>query len=650
MTTSRTAAPGGSGLTGRGQAVALVKEFLRRPSDANGYPRSRTTPALVFTGPRGSGKSALLDEIARKADQNRPWARVNCEAYADRSVRDLLTHLAFALHEGCPDYGTLTFPRFVIGQLVLLLDLDPANPRACREQVEQALEKHRKVDSLREFLGSATPELLGSIPTVNQVPGVATLGRYLPDLFLDRVVSRQRGRRVVLGRAQNWYGDQDRGRGKDPLDVLVKLNRAASGDTMDEDAGQVDELLWAAFLADLREAFRARGAEKRSSNCAVLLDNIDQRLGRDFLDALGEARRAHPSTDADPLTVIGAARGELPGRSATPAAPLGKASYKDFTDQVDAGADSSCYRVELEDLKPDEVARMVSGLPTDIAHPKFLGRAVHRFTGGNPGATRLLLDAIADTGGQVSELARLLDAAPERLGGETVQERVLGDLIADTRARADLTTSAAARDEDQALQMLACSPFFTDRNVDTCGVFRPWFWGEDRKMQPVLRRLLLRELAARDDDAGNSWYYVHSWLRDQCRKSTGDDRGVGELHHALALGEVEHVARRMAEQLSAGSAAAWYARLRSITAAPRRARQDRSPIEEFAALNEWSDPAESAVAATGRLVTALWISADPLTSPGALDQRVRTSLIDVAPHVGEGGMAVLYDESRKWDS
>lgn len=83
MTTSRTAAPGGSGLTGRGQAVALVKEFLRRPSDANGYPRSRTTPALVFTGPRGSGKSALLDEIARKADQNRPWARVNCEAYAD---------------------------------------------------------------------------------------------------------------------------------------------------------------------------------------------------------------------------------------------------------------------------------------------------------------------------------------------------------------------------------------------------------------------------------------------------------------------------------------------------------------------------------------------------------------------------------------
>lgn len=611
----------------------------------------------MFTGPRGSGKSSLLAEIARKADQHRPFAWLDCEPNEDKSVRELLTELAFELNERCVDYGPLAFPRFVIGRMVLVLDLDTTSANAAKEELWDALERHRKVDKLRDFLENATPDLLSSIPTVNQVPGVSTVGRYLPGFVLNRVVSKRGGRYAVLGRAYQWYKHQDCGLVKDPLDVLLHLNRSARSDTMRQDTGQVDETLWAAFLADLREGFGGKHAEKRTSNCAVLLDNIDGKLGKDFLDGLVAARRlhaAHAPDAPDPLSVIGTARGELPGRRTVPSASLGNASHADFESQVADGADDGCYRIDLEDLKQEQVTHMVAGLDVSVAHSRSLGRAVHRFTGGHPGSTRRLLDAVVETGGEVSQLARLLEAQPEHLGGQTVQEHILGELLVDVPdgkypgAWEALTTCSAARDMDQALQMLVRSPFFTERSTENSGVFKSWFWRDDRTMQPVLRRLLLRRLAARDREVGNNWYYVHSWLRDQYQKSTDDD-GVGELYHALALGEVEQVARRMVDQLSAGETKKWYARLRSITAAPNRLTHDRPPIEEFAALNKWSSPAESAVAATGRLIAALWIAGDPLTAPGVLDQRVKTGLNELAPHA-EDGMAVLYDETQKWDS
>lgn len=51
---------------------------------------------------------------------------------------------------------------------------------------------------------------------------------------------------------QDWYGHQDRNLGKVLFDELVSPNKAASS----PDSGStVDDLLWAAFLADLRDAF-----------------------------------------------------------------------------------------------------------------------------------------------------------------------------------------------------------------------------------------------------------------------------------------------------------------------------------------------------------------------------------------------------------
>lgn len=600
-------------------------------------------PVLVFVGPRGSGKTALLAEIGRLADQRVPFARLDCAAHEDKSVRDLLTQLAFELNRRAGTYGTLAFPRFVIGRLVLELDLDATQASRARTQVERTLEEHRKVDRLRSILGEATPELLKSIPTVGQLPAVTAVGRHLPGAALDALVKWQPGRRVVLGRAQDWYGRQDRGLHRNPLDVLVDLNRAAH--SMHGNADEVDELLWAAFLADLREGFNSKHSDRRTLNCAVLLDNVDSELGEQFLARLVEARRQHAAHTAhapDPLTVVVAARGEL---GTGPPVSLKGASYADYESKVDERAADDWYRVGLDNLTEEHVGNMLAGLDAHVANPRHVSRVVHRFTGGHPGSTRLLLDAVGATPGEGADLPRLLDARPG--GHAPVQERIADVLLADfpDYARADLTTSAAAHDIDQALLMAAQSPFFAERRTGRSPVFSAALWrGSDGKMQPVLRRLLLRKLAVRDDDETASWYHVHGWLRH--KSAASKDEG-GELHHALALGEVEEVARRMSELLAVRDIHDWLELLWSVTGAPNRLEHDRSPVEQIRELTRWVDSGEQAVAATGRLIAALWIAADPLSRREELDAEIAANLSDLAPYAGDG-LPVLRGEASKW--
>lgn len=60
-------------LYGRAGAVELTKEFLSRPH-RDGAARSRRQPVLVFTGPHGSGKTALLDKLEEWLQPLAPYA------------------------------------------------------------------------------------------------------------------------------------------------------------------------------------------------------------------------------------------------------------------------------------------------------------------------------------------------------------------------------------------------------------------------------------------------------------------------------------------------------------------------------------------------------------------------------------------------
>ncbi len=125
-----------------------------------------------------------------------------------------------------------------------------------------------------------------------------------PALVLGGLARLRRGRQMLLGAGQDWYGHQDRGLELDPLDVLVDINRAAADGTPG-----VAELLLEAFLADLRHAFTRRPASDHAFNCAVLLDNADTEAARDFLRVLLQAR-SH-QREPDPLTVVATSHGDL---------------------------------------------------------------------------------------------------------------------------------------------------------------------------------------------------------------------------------------------------------------------------------------------------------------------------------------------------
>ncbi|WP_143061137.1 hypothetical protein [Saccharopolyspora shandongensis] len=81
---------------------------------------------------------------------------------------------------------------------------------------------------------------------------------------------------------------------------------------------EFDEVLMAAFLADLRQAYVGRRAG-HAMNCVALLDNADAPLGERFLDLLLDLRRGLPP---DPLVVVAAGRQWQPPLDAPEAVDL----------------------------------------------------------------------------------------------------------------------------------------------------------------------------------------------------------------------------------------------------------------------------------------------------------------------------------------
>jgi energy-coupling factor transporter ATP-binding protein EcfA2 len=118
-------------LYGRAGAVELTKEFLTRPR-VDGTFRSRQQPVLVFTGPHGSGKTALLGQLDQWLEPVAPYARIDCATDDLSSSPRVLSALVFELNRTAGRYGRLAFPRFITGQLVLRQELvTDDRARAC---------------------------------------------------------------------------------------------------------------------------------------------------------------------------------------------------------------------------------------------------------------------------------------------------------------------------------------------------------------------------------------------------------------------------------------------------------------------------------------------------------------------------------------
>ncbi|MEV5748316.1 hypothetical protein AB0L00_10895 [Actinoallomurus sp. NPDC052308] len=600
--------PGGRArIFGRDRAVLVVQEFMERPEQERKRV-TRETPILLFEGPRGSGKTALLDCLGDFLEGNVPYARVDFEAIGSVAGYEVLAALAFELNRKCGDYGRLGFPRFIIGRAVLEEKLDVKDHARAYAQVKARLEQYRNVAALRGLVQRVAPPLQAILGIPQQIP--------VPDfagLLVDGLLaSGRRGRRLLLGAGQDWYGDQDLGLGRDPIDELIRLNVRFQADNRE----MVDGLLMAAFLADLRDNFENRRAAKQPFTAAVLLDNADTRDGQQFLLDLARSRqdRVADGRAADPLTFVATSRGLLTTRVARNIRPYARPDNAGRTDRRRRGpAARWWYPIVLPDLDEGQVTTMVTGLGLQAANDRRIATMIYQFTGGHPGGTRRLLWAIADEPDGPYDVRDLLDR-PDPSGTGTVGERLTADLLGHRTQREldKLLIAAAARHQDDA-DRLTVPRGLLDSDAET--VHTPDLWGggdppEPAVLEPVLRRVLLRRLATADGAA--DWSTVHQRLRVAAQAEKDE---AGELYHALALGDVPLVTRRLADRLAGLDGESWLELLDAVVAAPRRTSGGAEPAEEAQALAAWADTEKEppAVQALAPLVTALWLVTDPLT-------------------------------------
>jgi hypothetical protein len=588
-----------SELYGRTRAIELVREFATRAEDAV------ARPILVFTGAKGCGKTALLDALGTSLRGKTPYARIDCATVRNTNAWEMLSLLAFDLNRNAAGYRSIPFPRFFTAQVAISTRIDSVGQRT-RQDMQEALEKARNIDQLRNFLSTLAQDVTGL------VPGAATAARYAPNLILNGLTSWRRGRRVVLGEGLEWYGS-----GKRAYDELVRLNLLTREDASEAERKEATELLWSAFLADLRAAFATRRAVRTwSLNCVLLLDDIDTKPGRLLYQALADARRG----EADPLTVVATSSGGVARHmAAVEDIPLAEeASYADYLERRQGEYESDSYPVALRDLTLDEVRDMVAEVAgSRLNAHRAAAVEVYRFTLGHPAATAVVVKAIGDQTSDPASLRALLDArwrGPVDEEPVTVEAHLLRELVGSPSETtlATLKACAAARDVDQA-DLLADSGLVAARRDDgglvpadlrvherpAGGLVAP---KPDHRgatvMLPALRNLLSRLLAAEPA----RWAEVHTWLRDN-----------GEYYyHALALRQIDAVAARLAELLP--DSRRWFAELQTVTAAPTNLDTDETDPARILAAAGYPGTDEEPTRTIARVVAALWIANDPLST------------------------------------
>ncbi len=698
-----------------GAATDLIFDFMRRDERADGLHTVRS-PILLFAGPRSSGKTQVLYRHRDRTAGTYPCAYLDGE-WPLTSTWEMLLLLAFELKQlnEHSEYGALAFPRLTAGEIVITAELSLSIiPEAARKQVSDLLATTHKTKGVLEdtitALAKGLAQSLGAVSQNQVATDIAAamadlVGKYAVESLLGAMAKRNSGRRALFGPGLEWWGDQGRGLGNQPIDNLVRLRRDAdlarsrlrgadSGDPQgNRDArARVTGQLWSAFLADLRSSFaNPEHAVNWTRNCVVLLDNAETAVARLFLTELRNERdKRHDQPD--PLTVVVTSRGGLkqPVRLGG-LTPLADASCQHYRDRPVPEAGKGWYPIALSGIDWHETGEQLATLELAVANSGQLTTAVHALADGHLGATCTLVAALAEqphADGEVDMTAVL--AAPEpatfAAGQRAVHEAILESLLASldpatSEAVDDLATCAAARHREAA-RRLAMEPSLMrqlpSEEEGTAGeaaaIFTSEFWRPDPAgvpafLYPVLRRLLLWRLAARPPGDTATWTQVHAWLR---RRARAEGKDEAALYHTLALAgsppreiaeavagdesdplaratPLEYVTRQLAGKLPDCSAREWLSLVACVTAAPNRLDHAKAPREHVRTLTAWANRDEP-VGAVARYVVRSWIGADPLSAPHwrQLLREMAKELDLLAPNSDDVGLTVLRDEAERY--
>ncbi|MCR6484913.1 hypothetical protein M8542_18960 [Amycolatopsis sp. OK19-0408] len=643
----------------------LVDHLVSRPDG-----ESRPLPVVVALGARGTGKTALLDTVAARC-ADIPHARLDFERHdrAGSRPRELLGQLAFDLSRQWKQFGRLAFPRLWLCMLVLGAPVELQDRRAALRKLHALVAKNQPLEQNREAIVDVV-RLAGGIAPAGGLQGWPEA----TDLLLRGLSWYDRRRLVGKMRAlPAGAGNHE--------DFLLEIAKRAQGD--DEDREAVDATFCDAFLADLRRAYTGLNRSRRTLNSLVLLDNAHTEGGRLLLSALTEARRR--SGEADPLVVLATSRewnpewneswslltphrGAPEHRRPTTHRTSGL-SWPAPRQPADVDGDwrpepsrpdprwHPWYLLELGTLSKDDVVALAAG--REIHPASRLPGFLHRLTDGHPGAVTDVVAAVAHRydprrpGALRTALrTRLDDAGPDLL--TAMRDYLLQDFT--TASRPDLVTASAALD----VEMLFHKEILDLRNPAGEGVLfkelgdHLWLRAEPAVspqyvLHPLLRRILLQELASRADDHPLSWTRVHTRCRDFYEKN---GRVVAARYHDLALENVAAAVAHLREpfgearEFDLPTAETWLAELDVITAAPNRLAKAAEPYDQVQRhAGEGDDDLGTQLA---WLVVALWIARDPLGDPGGtLDSTIEGGFHQLAQGRGRGSI-LLHERAERY--
>ena len=556
-------------LFGRERLIGLVwSELLeRRRKDP------RELPVIALLGPRGSGKTAVLEHLADKCllQTAQPFVPV-CDlanSGTDSAWR-LVTWLAWQLSgKRWEQFGRLRFPRLTLGRIVLMGAVSTSDLDQTKQNIESLL---RRAAQPSELETTATDVIVGQLPQLLGLPSwVGEVGR-----MSQAVYSRLLMERLKFHSGMAFYGTALQDKVNGGLNALIEMSRLAGGN--DHDVATVNRVLCEALLADLAEEYK-RGFRPR--NCLVLIDNVDDRagVGKSFLTALTDAKTNHVRAGGTaPLLVVVTSRRvsavvPLPrvGRgNPVPAEPrLRPDATVSRADWQESGGrpGSWLYPVRLTDLTEAEVRGLARALyPDTESWPGF----VHSLTGGHPWGVREVLKAVhterpSDERLDEHQLRKILDHGHPALG-----DRAVGYLLSrevSLPPPAAMPQVAAALDLDAATRAaLAPGALLHSELADLMWLADP-DGGATAELHRWPRRLLQRQLAG-PDHRGLDWQRTYEKL-----SQTPDHRPAARYHYGLALGEflaaVDWLTGTFGKISRSGpvTAASWIADFNTVTSA-----------------------------------------------------------------------------------
>lgn len=625
---------------------------------------SRPQPVIVLLGSVGSGKSWVLETISRDLGQGVVHARFDFDrdlpSASDEppTTLEIVVKLAYGLSREWQHRPRPHFTRFAIAVIALLTPLGGTNREEDRDELRNRLNDFRRDLRVEALLEGLVEPLAEAALEASHLPApfVGSFKRIFP--LLIRAVGRRK-----LGDAMRALARSPHAGGGSPLDALVDLSLLGHGRS--QDTGKVTEWLMEAFLADVRENYKKMSVPDAGSPCdcrnpervphlhswVLVLDNIDQAGGTDFLENLTAARDEHRRQNPgdaeanDPLLVVATSgrwhrawesewrppwlpNGQelgSPGRS-RPVPECRDATYERWARPAPGIRPSPYYPVLLDPLQADEIAQM---LGTTRADPSaaFACRA----TGGLP----LAVD-------QVKPVLR-----------ERVVEPGARDLLGPDEA-ADQANDLWHR-RLKALKLVDHLPELSIDDIVTAAPFAtaPWLIpasAMSRSSQPYVGRILTELRTAlwvttRAEGELASHVTLHHWVAANLvsaladRKPSGggspyddqfgalsDDVDGSEYpmrlaYCQLALGKVADVITLFEEKFDKIPHEEWVSSLSFVVHAPDTlppGRSYRQLYEELVGTDIAQGPQPRTVVRNNvaRLIVASWLTANPFAVRG----------------------------------